>query len=50
MAEEADFKCLRCGFEYKDTYTPGQVAERTCPNCRSNSVRRLKKSDEKKDR
>ena len=40
--QEANFKCLRCGHEYIDTYTPGTVVERTCPNCRSNSVRRLK--------
>lgn len=42
MAEEANFKCLRCGYEYIDSYTPGIVVEKTCPRCRSNSVRRLK--------
>ncbi|MEE9555484.1 MAG: hypothetical protein V3W18_14455 [candidate division Zixibacteria bacterium] len=35
------FKCLSCGHEYEGTYDPDNVAERTCPKCRSNSVRRL---------
>ncbi len=43
MAEKADFKCLRCGHEYEDKYTPGLAQERSCPNCGSNSVRRLEK-------
>ncbi len=42
MAEEANFKCLRCGHEYTGSYVPKKVEERTCPNCGSNSVRRLK--------
>ncbi|MBN1351827.1 hydrogenase expression protein HypA/HybF [candidate division KSB1 bacterium] len=42
MAEEAKFKCLRCGHEYVDSHTPGVVVERSCPKCRSNSVRRIK--------
>jgi DNA-directed RNA polymerase subunit RPC12/RpoP len=42
MAEEANFKCLRCGAEFKLPYTPGVTEERTCPKCASNSVRRVK--------
>jgi len=42
MAQEAQFKCLRCGYEYVGSFTPGTVEERSCPKCRSNSVRRLK--------
>ena len=42
MAEEARFKCLRCGSEFTLPYTPGVTEERTCPNCSSNSVRRVK--------
>jgi rRNA maturation endonuclease Nob1 len=49
MAEEADFKCLRCQAEFKLSYTPGVVEERACPKCGSNSVRRIKKQ-EKKDK
>jgi DNA-directed RNA polymerase subunit RPC12/RpoP len=35
------FKCLFCGHEYEGTFDPQNVTERTCPKCRSNSVRRL---------
>lgn len=46
MAEEAKFKCLRCGHGFTAPYTPKVAEERACPKCDSNSVRRLK---EKKD-
>ncbi len=42
MAESGYFKCLRCGHDYTADYTPKVVEEKTCPNCGSNSVRRLK--------
>jgi predicted nucleic acid-binding Zn-ribbon protein len=42
MAEERQMKCLRCGHEYKGPYDKDVPIERTCPNCRSNSVRALK--------
>ena len=42
MPETGYFKCLRCGYEYVDEYTPKVVQERACPKCGSNSVRRLK--------
>jgi len=42
MAEEVDFKCLRCGAIFKMPYTKGVMAERACPKCGSNSVRRQK--------
>ena len=42
MAEEADFKCLRCGAMFRLPYTKGVMQERTCPKCGSNSVRRIK--------
>ncbi|MFQ6093442.1 MAG: hypothetical protein ACE5OR_12365 [bacterium] len=44
MAEETKFRCLRCGHEFVDTYTPGVPQERTCPKCMSNSVRRIKEA------
>jgi DNA-directed RNA polymerase subunit RPC12/RpoP len=49
-ARETQFKCLNCGHEYKGMYDPDNITERTCPHCRSNSVRRLpeKKAAEKK--
>jgi DNA-directed RNA polymerase subunit RPC12/RpoP len=44
--EECNYKCLRCGHEYRDTYDKSQgPKELTCPKCRSNSVRRLKKKE-----
>ncbi len=44
---EATFKCLRCGHTYAAPYSPdAPLQERTCPHCRSNSVRRIK--DEKR--
>ena len=41
------FKCLNCGHEYDGSYDPDNIDERSCPECRSNSVRRLplKKAD-----
>lgn len=42
MPQEAKFKCLRCGKVCVLPYTPGVTEERTCPNCASNSVRRIK--------
>jgi putative FmdB family regulatory protein len=40
-AKEYDFKCLNCGHDYKGMYDPHNVTERQCPQCRSNSIRRL---------
>ncbi len=49
VAKETRFKCLNCGHEYTGMYDPDNVTERTCSQCRSNSVRRLpeKKPGEK---
>ena len=41
VPKETRFKCLRCGHEYTGTYDHNKVTERSCPQCRSNSVRRL---------
>jgi predicted Zn-ribbon and HTH transcriptional regulator len=42
MAETRTMKCLRCGHEYPGPYDAKVPIERTCPKCRSNSVRALK--------
>jgi DNA-directed RNA polymerase subunit RPC12/RpoP len=42
-AQEWKFKCLKCGHEYRGMYDSKNVTERSCPECRSNSVRRLPK-------
>ncbi|MDH4156304.1 MAG: hypothetical protein OEW00_03395 [candidate division Zixibacteria bacterium] len=49
-AKEVRFKCLMCGHEYTGMYDHDNVTERSCPKCRSNSVRRLpdRKPAEKK--
>ena len=38
-----NFKCMMCGHEYTDTVEKGEDKERSCPKCRSNSIRHLKK-------
>jgi len=42
MEGQARFKCLRCGHEFVDSYDPKVIVERSCPKCKSNSVRRIK--------
>ena len=37
------FKCMMCGHEYEEPVERGEDKERSCPQCRSNSVRHLKK-------
>jgi DNA-directed RNA polymerase subunit RPC12/RpoP len=40
---EAKFKCLRCGNEFTEQYDEEQEPkERSCPKCKSNSIRREK--------
>jgi DNA-directed RNA polymerase subunit RPC12/RpoP len=47
MTEQARFKCLRCGLEYSAPFDPeAGPQERSCPKCRSNSVRHLKSKKE----
>ena len=47
MAKQAKLKCLRCGYEYTAPLSEGaELEERTCPKCRSNSVRQIQ--EEKK--
>jgi predicted nucleic acid-binding Zn-ribbon protein len=45
MAEQGNFKCLRCGHEYQDKFTAGVPQERSCPKCGSNSVRRIEEKN-----
>ncbi|UCF71543.1 MAG: hypothetical protein JSW49_04535 [candidate division WOR-3 bacterium] len=44
--EERNFRCLRCGAEFKLPYTKGVMQERTCPKCGSNSVRLDRKKEQ----
>ncbi len=41
--EIASFRCMMCGHEYQEKVVKGEDIERSCPKCRSNSIRRLKK-------
>ena len=43
MAE--NFRCMMCGYEYQEKAEKGEDKERTCPKCRSNSIRHLKKQE-----
>ena len=43
------FKCMMCGHEYEERVEPGEDKERSCPVCRSNSIRHLKKKRQKPD-
>jgi DNA-directed RNA polymerase subunit RPC12/RpoP len=40
MATMETFRCMMCGHEYEEA---GEDKERSCPKCRSNSIRHLKK-------
>ena len=43
MTKPVKLKCLRCGYEYTpDPSDDPETQERSCPRCRSNSVRILK--------
>ena len=37
------FRCMMCGNEYAEKVEKGEDKERSCPKCRSNSIRHLKK-------
>ena len=37
------FRCMACGHEYEEKVEPDEDKERSCPQCRSNSIRHLKK-------
>jgi DNA-directed RNA polymerase subunit RPC12/RpoP len=36
-----EFRCMRCGHTWESDDDPKQ--ERTCPKCKSNSVRKVRK-------
>lgn len=40
----ARFRCMACGHEYSEKVVAGEDVERSCPKCRSNSIRHLKRS------
>ena len=38
----SDFKCMHCEHEFEDSWSKDDDHEVSCPNCKSNSCRRLK--------
>jgi predicted Zn-ribbon and HTH transcriptional regulator len=43
MAKSVEnLRCMMCGHEYQEEVEKGEDKERTCPKCRSNSIRRLR--------
>jgi len=42
MAKVEKFRCMMCGHEYEVKVEEGEDVERTCPKCRSNSIRHMK--------
>lgn len=36
-------RCMKCGHQYQEVVAEGEDKERSCPQCRSNSIRLLKK-------
>ncbi len=40
---DQDLRCMMCGHEYQEKIEQGEDKERSCPKCRSNSIRQLKK-------
>lgn len=37
------FKCMMCGLEFEQKVLKGEDKEYSCPSCKSNSIRILKK-------
>ena len=42
-----DLRCMMCGHGFQERLEPGEDKERSCPKCRSNSIRHLKKKKKK---
>ena len=42
------FRCMMCGHEYQEHVEKDEDKERSCPKCRSNSIRHLEKKQQKK--
>jgi hypothetical protein len=38
------FRCMASGDEYREKVEKGEDKERSCPRCRSNSIRHLKRA------
>ena len=43
------FRCMMCGYEYQEPVEKDEDKERSCPKCRSNSIRHLTKKPPRKE-
>jgi DNA-directed RNA polymerase subunit RPC12/RpoP len=43
MVKTVYLHCMMCGHDYSEEIEEGVDEERSCPNCRSNSIRVIKK-------
>jgi putative FmdB family regulatory protein len=43
------FRCMMCGHEYEEQVEEGEDKERSCPQCRSNSIRHILKRGSAKE-
>jgi predicted Zn-ribbon and HTH transcriptional regulator len=43
------YRCMMCGYEYEEKVCEGEDKERTCSECRSNSIRHLRKKSRPAD-
>ncbi len=37
------FRCMMCGHDFQEPVVKGEDRERSCPLCRSNSIRHLRR-------
>ena len=44
-----NLRCMLCGHEYTEQVERGEDKERSCPKCRSNSIRHVKKKASSKE-
>jgi DNA-directed RNA polymerase subunit RPC12/RpoP len=42
MSATQTFRCMMCGHEFQEPGEKPEEKERSCPKCRSNSIRHLK--------
>lgn len=48
MEETSNYRCMRCGHEYEGAFKKGgALVERMCPECGSNSIRKLREKKSK---
>jgi predicted Zn-ribbon and HTH transcriptional regulator len=39
------FRCMMCGHQYQEKVERGEDKERSCPRCRSSSIRQLRRQE-----